>query len=146
MNCCLLDISSYVSKRHFKVNMSKSNNNNNNKTNKLLTARPSLNLLLHHSSPTQSTAIPYFQLLGPKILGVILEFSFTPHIQFISNPAHTGFETHPKSDLFSPFPVTTLVPASITSHLDYYNNFQYGLFAYIFLPSSQSLLHTEKIF
>lgn len=124
--------------------MSKSNNNN--QTNKFLIARPCLNLLLHHSSPTQSTAIPYFQLPGPKSLGVILKFSFTPHIQFISNPAHTGFETHPKSDLFSPFPVTTLVPASITSHLDYCNNFQYGLFAYIFVPCLQSLFHTEKIF
>lgn len=50
-------------------------------------------------SPTQSTAIPYFQLPGPQILGIILEFSFIPHIHIISNPAHTGFEIHPKSDI-----------------------------------------------
>ena len=85
------------------------------------------------SSQTQLTATPYFQMLGPKIF----EYSLTVLLCLISNssthPAcHSGFVTYPKSALFIPFPVVTVVQATISSHRDNCNNFQYGFSVDIF--------------
>lgn len=85
------------------------------------------------SSPTQSTATPYFQMLGPKIS----EYSLTALLCLRSNsstyPAcHLGFVTYPKPALFMPFPLVTVVQATISSHLDNCSNFQYGFPADIF--------------
>lgn len=57
---------------------------------KLTCAKPnswlhSLNLLFHCLPQLRSTATLYFQPLGPKNIGVILDFSFISQIQFISN-------------------------------------------------------------
>lgn len=57
---------------------------------KLTCAKPnswlhSPNFLFHCLPQLRSTATLHFQPLGPKNIGVILDFSFIPQIQFISN-------------------------------------------------------------
>lgn len=101
------------------------------------------------SSPTQSTATPHFQTLGPKIS----EYALTAFLCLRPNsstyPAcHSGLVTYPKPALFMPFSFVTVVQATVSSHLDNCSNFQYGFPVDIFalpLVYSTKSCHSKSL-
>lgn len=125
---CLLDLTNSQSRRHFRVNVFKS---------KLLTDCLASLSLPSFLSPAQPTAAPCFQLLRSTPWESFLNSLSCLTYDSSAVPAHTGLETHPKSDLFSPF---TVIPGSshyclpliwITAIIN--NDFSIIFFAYVFV-------------
>lgn len=96
---CLLYLTNSQSRQHFRANVFRS---------KPLIAQPSLNLPFPSSSQSSQQQLHASNCFGQPPWESLLNSLSCLTYDSSAVPAHTGLETHPKSDLFSPFTVITL--------------------------------------